>query len=271
MAAPCLKWIWLPCHSSRDLLQIPDMVAQLGTAVQLEGFRLQPRGYLVGYKTGDIVLSIISFNFLLQSAHLIFTWMKTCLRGPVLDLGGSAAFSVDTQQLWGRARNGVLSALLSLTVHCWDGRICDWASFSITLIVRGQTKRLWKGLASELLIIQGSVLRRRKQASENVIIENPQEPQRPQSSGQLGSFQPRAVAIWQLLQVRIDGEEVPSIISPSLCRDSGIINGVGMPARWKWGPFATNPPPPLASANTGRDPGREWRNEWLSSDITRSK
>lgn len=112
-------------------------------------------------------------------------------------------------------------------------------------------------MASEQLIIQGSILRRRKQASENAIIENPQETQRRELSGQLGSFQPRALAIWQLLQVRIDGEEVPSIISPSLCRDSDIINGMEMPARWKLGPFATNTPSLLASADIGRDPGRE--------------
>lgn len=69
------------------------------------------------------------------------------------------------------------------------------------------------------------------QDSENVIIENPQEPQRGLLSGQFGSFQPRTVAIWQLLQVGINGDEVPSILSPLLCRDSGIINGTGMPAR----------------------------------------
>lgn len=59
----------------------------------------------------------------------------------------------------------------------------------------------WNDLVSELLIIQDNILRKKRQDSENVIVENPQEPHRLQLSGQSGSFQYRTVAIWQLFQV----------------------------------------------------------------------
>lgn len=110
------------------------------------------------------------------------------------------------------------------------------------------------------------------QDSENVIVENPREPHRLQLSGQSGPFQSRTSGnFFKCIWLRINGDEVSSIIYPSLCRDSGIVNVMQMPARWKLELFATNTSSPLASANVGRDLEREWRDTWLNSDTTRSK
>lgn len=151
-----------------------------------------------------MVQSFIVFNFLSQSSHLVFT--KICeedISGPAsLDSWKGANFPVNTQRVSGRVRN--LDARCSPTAPCQQLRqkyLCCCASFSITLLIRGMNKRALKSLISAMLIIQGNILRRRMQDSENIIIENPQESHRLLLSGHLGSLQPRTVTIWQFLQV----------------------------------------------------------------------
>lgn len=133
----------------------------------------------------------------------------------------------------------------------------------------------WKDLVSELLIIQDIyMLRKRIQDSENVIVWK--SPRTPQATvvWPIGFFPVQNCSHLATFSSVYDWESVVMRFLPlhllSLCRDSGIMSVMAMPARWRLELLATDTPSLVAAANAGRDLERAWRGKWLSSDTTRN-